>query len=144
MKTSKQGLEVIKKFEGLRLKSYQLPSEAKYTIGYGHYGVDSGITITQLKAEEYLIKDLATAENQVNKYQSIYHFNQNEFDALVSFAYNIGNIKQLTQNGARTKTEIGEAFLLYNKSGGRVLKGLTNRRIAERKLYCTLIPLRLD
>lgn len=135
MRTSKKGLELIKKFEGCKLTSYQLAGEEKYTVGYGHYGVEKGVTITQVKADEYLVKDLVTAENQVNKYSSIYHFNQNEFDALVSFAYNIGSIKQLTKEGSRTKKQIGEAILLYNKSGGKVLKGLVNRRIAEQTLY---------
>lgn len=138
MRTSKQGLELIKKFEGIRLKSYRLPSEKMYTIGYGHYGVSAGVTITQVEAENYLVKDLARAENQVNKYGTIYSFNQNQFDALVSFAYNIGSIKQLTQQGTRTKAQIGEAILLYNKSGGKVLKGLDTRRKAERKLFYTL------
>jgi GH24 family phage-related lysozyme (muramidase) len=137
MRTSKQGLELIKKFEGLRLTSYQLPSEKKYTIGYGHYGVEANLTITKEVAEEYLIQDLKTAENQVNKYNCIYTFTQNQFDALVSFAYNIGNIKQLTREGTRTKTEIAEAILRYNKSGGKVLKGLVARRQAERKLFLT-------
>jgi GH24 family phage-related lysozyme (muramidase) len=137
MRTSKKGLELIKKFEGCKLTSYQLPGEEKYTVGYGHYGVEKGLTITQAKADEYLIKDLATAENQVNKYSTIYNFNQNQFDALVSFAYNIGSIKQLTKEGTRTKKQIGEAILLYNKSGGKVLKGLVNRRIAEQTLYLT-------
>ena len=137
MKTSKQGLELIKKFEGCKLTSYQLPGEAMYTIGYGHYGVKKGLTITQSQADDYLVKDLKTAENQVNKYVSIYSFNQNQFDALVSFAYNIGNIKQLTREGTRTKKEIGEAIILYNKSGGKVLKGLVARRTAEQRLYNT-------
>jgi GH24 family phage-related lysozyme (muramidase) len=144
MKTSKTGLELIKKFEGCKLTSYQLPSEAKYTVGYGHYGVEKGVTITQSQADEYLIKDLKTAENQVNKYNCIYNFTQNQFDALVSFAYNIGSIKQLTKEGTRTKAQIGDAILLYNKSGGKVLKGLVKRRQAERKLYFTNTPILVD
>lgn len=138
MKTSKQGLELIKKFEGLRLKSYKaLPSEAKYTIGYGHYGVERDCTITEVEAENYLIRDIVRAENQVNKYASIYSFTQNQFDALVSFAYNVGSIKQLTHDGTRTRAQIGEAIILYNKAGGKVLKGLVTRRKAEQKLYFT-------
>jgi GH24 family phage-related lysozyme (muramidase) len=58
MITSKQGIELIKKFEGCRLTSYRLPSEAKYTIGYGHYGVEKGATITELEAEKYLLRIL--------------------------------------------------------------------------------------
>jgi GH24 family phage-related lysozyme (muramidase) len=145
MITSKQGIELIKGFEGCRLTSYRLPSEEKYTIGYGHYGVEKGVTITELEAEKYLIKDLVRAENQVNKYNCIYNFNQNQFDALVSFAYNIGTIKQLTQEGTRTKTEIGNKMLAYNHGcGGKVLKGLTRRRQAERKLYLTPSPILVD
>jgi GH24 family phage-related lysozyme (muramidase) len=145
MKISKKGLNLIKKFEGLRLKSYKaVPTEKKYTIGYGHYGVERGITITELEAENYLIKDLARAENQVNKYNCIYSFTQNQFDALVSFAYNVGTIKQLTHDGTRTRAQIGEAILLYNKSGGKVIKGLVTRRIAERKLYFTNSPILVD
>jgi GH24 family phage-related lysozyme (muramidase) len=138
MKTSKKGLELIKKFEGLRLKSYKpVPTEEKYTIGYGHYGVERGVTITEHEAEQYLIKDLARAENQVNKYNCIYSFNQNQFDALVSFAYNVGSIKQLTHEGTRTKAQIAKAFPLYNKSSGKILKGLCFRRAAEYQLYTT-------
>lgn len=137
MRTSKQGLELIKKFEGCKLTSYRLPAEENYTIGYGHYGVEKGVTITQEKADEYLIKDLKTAENQVNKYHSIYTFNQNQFDALVSFAYNVGSIKQLTQEGTRTKKQIGDYMLCYTKSGGKECKGLVTRRIAENRLYRT-------
>lgn len=139
MKTSKKGLELIKRFEGVRLKSYKpVPTEELYTIGYGHYGVEAGVTITQLQADEYLIKDIVRSENQVNKYNSIYSFNQNQFDALVSFAYNVGSIKQLTANGTRTKKQIGDAILLYNKGGGKVLRGLVTRRKAEQKLYLTV------
>ena len=136
MKTSRQGLELIKKHEGLRLKAYKcVPTEEMYTIGYGHYGVKHDVTITKLEAEQYLIKDVVRAENQVNKYQSIYNFTQNQFDALVSFAYNVGTIEQLTHEGTRTKAQIGEAIFLYNKSGGKVLKGLCARRMDERQLY---------
>lgn len=145
MKISKKGLEFVKKFEGLRLTSYKaVPTEKEYTIGYGHYGVDSGVTITKAKAEEYLIKDLVKAENQVNKYGCIYSFNQNEFDALVSFAFNIGSIKGLAQNGTRTKSDIGSEILLYHHSGGKNIKGLADRRIEERKLFYTTMPKRLD
>jgi hypothetical protein len=58
MITSKQGIELIKGFEGCRLTSYRLPSEEKYTIGYGHYGVEKGVTITELEAEKYLLRIL--------------------------------------------------------------------------------------
>lgn len=138
MKISKKGLELIKKFEGLRLTAYKcFPHEEKWTIGYGHYGAKEGDKITKAQAEQYLIKDVEKFENQVNKYQSIYNFNQNQFDALVSFAFNVGTIKGLTQNGTRSKSDIGCEILLYHHSGGKNIKGLADRRIEERKLYYT-------
>ena len=116
MKTSQNGVDLIKQFEGCRLTAYKcLPSEAYYTIGYGHYGADVriGMKITQKEAEELLRKDLATYEYQVNCYDVIYRWNANEFDALVSFAYNIGSIHQLTNYGKRDRKTIAEKMLLY-------------------------------
>ena len=75
----------------------------------------------------------------MSKYDSKYDFNQNEFDSLVSFAYNVENIDQLTAKGTRTRDKIAECMLRYNKSGGRVLNGLTKRREAERKLFLTKV-----
>ena len=66
-----------------------------------------------------------------------YMFNQNEFDALVSFAFNIGSIHKLTDKGMRSREEIRKHWLLYNKSGGKVLEGLTKRRIKELELFNT-------
>ena len=142
MKISKNGINLIKRFEGVRLKAYKAdPSEKKWTIGYGHYGVEAGLTITQAEAEEYLVKDLAKYEKKVNKYLSKYNFNQNQFDALVSFAFNIGSIDQLTANGTRNFAMISMKMLEYNKCGGKVLAGLTRRREAERRLFMTpIIP----
>lgn len=129
---------MIKKFEGLRLKAYKpMAHEEKFTIGYGHYGVEEGVEITKERADELLLKDIVKYENQVNKYQSIYNFNQNQFDALVSFAFNLGTIKGLTDDGTRSKTDIGCEILLYHHSGGKNVKGLADRRIEERKLYYT-------
>ena len=140
MKISKNGINLIKRFEGVRLKSYKAdPSEKLWTIGYGHYGVADGLTITQAKAEEYLVKDLAKYEKKVNKYLSKYNFNQNQFDALVSFAFNIGSIDQLTANGTRNFAMISMKMLEYNKCGGKELAGLTRRRKAERELFMTPI-----
>ena len=114
MKISKNGINLIKRFEGVRLKAYKAdPSEKKWTIGYGHYGVEAGLTITQAEAEEYLVKDLAKYEKKVNKYLSKYNFNQNQFDALVSFAFNIGSIDQLTANGTRNFAMISMKMLEY-------------------------------
>lgn len=138
MRISKNGIEFIKQFEGLRLKSYKAaPTEAMWTIGYGHYGVGPNETITKEQAEELLVDDIAKYEAKVNKYYTVYDFNQNQFDALVSFAYNVGSIDQLTANGTRNFATISMKMLEYNKCAGVVLKGLTRRRELERKLFMT-------
>ena len=135
---SQAGIELIKSFEGLSLKAYKCVSTEKYyTIGYGHYGADvkAGQTITKKQAEDLLKQDVQRFVNHVNKYMCIYNFNQNQFDALVSFAYNIGNIKQLTASGTRSISQISASIPLYNKSGGRVLNGLVRRRKKEQELF---------
>lgn len=138
MKTSKKGVELIIAFEGFCPKATKaVKTEKYYTIGYGHYGKDvkETDTITKSKAIELLKKDIRKFEIKVMKYNSVYDFTQNEFDALVSFAYNVGNIDQLTAKGTRTKKEIADAMLRYIKSGGNVLEGLRKRRIRERELF---------
>lgn len=135
MKISQKGIDLIKKFEGCRLDSYKCQA-GKWTIGYGHTaGVTAGQKISQAQAEAYLRADLEKFEKLVAKYDSVYRWTQNEFDALVSFAYNTGSIDKLTVNGTRTKAVIAEKILLYNKAGGKVLAGLTKRRQAERELF---------
>lgn len=138
MKTSERGISLIKKFEGCRLQAYKPVATEKYwTIGYGHYGADvaPGAVITQYQADAYLILDLEKFEKKVEKYNSKYMWTQNEFDALVSFAYNIGSIDQLTANGTRSKSEIAAKIPAYNKAGGKVLAGLTKRRAAEQAMF---------
>lgn len=138
MKISKAGLDLIKSFEGCRLQAYKaVPTEKYYTIGYGHYGSDvrANAKILQETADALLLEDLERFEAKVNKWNGIYNFTQNEFDALVSFAYNVGNIDQLTNYGKRTKLQIASAMPAYNKSGGRILTGLTRRRAAEVKMF---------
>ena len=135
MKTGQAGIDLIKKFESCRLTAYRCPAGVP-TIGYGHTaGVRMGQKITQAQAEEYLRQDLAKYEKHVAKYEAKYKWNQNEFDAMVSFAYNLGSIDKLTANGTRSKAVIAEKILLYNKAKGRVLAGLTRRRKAERELF---------
>ena len=137
MKISQKGIDLIKKYEGCVLKAYKDPVGV-WTIGYGHTkGVKKGDVITQQQAEDLLKQDLATYEAKVDKYNSTYHFNQNQFDALVSFCYNIGNIDQLTAKGTRSIQKIAECIPLYNKAGGKVLAGLTARRNAEKTLFET-------
>lgn len=139
---SANGLNLIKSFEGCKLTAYKcVPTEKYYTIGYGHYGSDvkAGMTITLKRAEELLLRDCQKFVNHVNSYMDKYNFNQNQFDALVSFAYNIGSIKQLTANGTRTTAQISTKITAYNKSGGKVLKGLVKRRAKEKALFDTPI-----
>lgn len=137
MKISNKGVDLIKQFEGCRLSAYH-DSVGIPTIGYGHTkNVKMGQTITQAQAIEFLLQDLATYERAVNIYTPLYNWTQNEFDALVSFTFNCGagNFKKLIANGSRSKAEISNAFLLYNKAGGKVLAGLTRRRKAEKELF---------
>lgn len=136
MKTSKNGIDLIKKFEGCRLKAYKaIPTEKYWTIGYGHYGADvpENMEITEDTAEKYLARDLAKFESSINNLNR--KFNQNQFDALVSFTYNCGaaNLKKLVAN--RTDEQIADALLNYNHAGGKELAGLTKRRKAERELF---------
>lgn len=138
MKISENGLNLIIAFEGFCPKATKaVKTEKYYTIGYGHYGkdVDEKQTITKEEALSLLKKDMKRFETKVMKYNACYNFTQNEFDALVSFAYNVGNIDQLTAKGTRTKKEIADAMLLYIKSGGNVLDGLRKRRNKERELF---------
>lgn len=135
MKISEKGLELIKTFEGCKLTAYRDPVGV-LTIGYGHTkGVKEGDKITKKKAEDFLREDLFNAERHVNGYLKKYRFKQNEYDALVSFAFNIGSITQLTKNGKRSKGEIADKMLLYVKAGGKTLHGLVKRRKAERDLF---------
>lgn len=137
MTINDKGISLIKSFEGLRLKAYKaLPTEKYYTIGYGHYGSDvkEGQTITEAEAEALLRADLKKYEAKVNKYSG-YNWNDNEFSALVSFAYNVGNIDGLTKKGERSHEEIKKVWKTYCKAGGKELPGLVRRREAELKLF---------
>ena len=140
MNISQKGIDFIKKWEGGPwLTAKRFGTEKYLSIGYGHYGPDvkMGMKITKSQAEDLLRKDIAGAVKHVNNINDKYHynFNQNELDSLTSFAYNIGSINQLTANGTRSKSVIADKMLLYNKSCGKVLPGLTNRRKAERELF---------
>lgn len=143
-KISMKCLALIKEFEGCHLTAYR-DEVGVWTIGYGITNADRSITkttikkglrITQAAAEEWLEKALNKKYLPiVMKYDTRYGWNQNELDALVSFAYNIGSIDQLTANGSRSKATIADKMLEYNKAGGKVYRGLTRRREAERKLF---------
>ena len=137
MKISDAGLNLIKKYEGLRLEAYKCPSGV-WTIGYGHtHGVTQGMKISQEQADIFLRQDVANSEKYVNQYDAIYHFSQNQYDALVSFTYNCGagNLKKLVNGGQRTIAEISNAIPNYNKGGGKVLNGLVKRRADEKAMF---------
>ena len=136
MRTNKKGIDLIKKFEGYRDKAY-ICAGGVCTIGYGHtQSTELGTTCTKEQAEQWLVEDIERAEKQDEKYDSTYHFTDNEFSALVSFAFNIGNINQLTANGKRSREEIKKVWLRYNKAGGKALDGLKKRRAEELQLFC--------
>lgn len=140
MKINDAGLRLIKEFEGFRSKPYKLAGEKYYTVGYGHYGPDvNGSRFYSLEeCNELLRKDLEWFEKKVSEYNEVYHFNSNEFSALVSFAYNIGSIDGLTNFGKRSRTEIKAKLPQYcQDSLGHILEGLYRRRLAELKLFMT-------
>lgn len=134
MKINKEGLDLIKSFEGLRLTAYKCPAGV-WTVGYGHTaGVYEGMVINQDQAENMLKSDLKKYEKYVTDNVKL-ELTENQFSALVSFCYNcgVGNLRTLVKN--RTLAQIAEALLLYNKAGGKVLSGLVRRREAERQLF---------
>lgn len=132
------GFDLIKQYEGCRLAAYRCAAGV-WTIGYGHTaGVHSGMTITQAQADAYLQQDIAKFEGYVNNpaYVPITaNLNQNQFDALVSFAFNLGagNLRKLCKG--RTAAQIAQAMTQYCKANGKVLAGLRRRRAAEQALF---------
>ena len=143
-KVSQRGVNLIKQFEGCRLTAYY-DSVGVITIGYGTTNADKSITgktitkgmkISQATAEQWLKASLDKKYGpKVNKYDGKYKWTQNEFDALISFAYNIGSIDQLTAKGTRSKQVIANKILEYCRAKGRKLAGLARRRKAERDLF---------
>ena len=139
MKTSPKGISLIKEFEGLRLKAYKCPGGV-WTIGYGHtVGVKPGMVISEAQAEEYLKADLVRFERYLNGLGLA--LNQNQFDALISFIYNVGTgnfssstlLRKVRANPQ--DNSIMDEFLRWVYSKGCVLPGLQRRRLAEMKLY---------
>ena len=135
MKASSKGINLIKEYEGCRLKAYKCPAGV-WTIGYGHTsGVKEGQVITLEKALSLLKDDLKKHEKHVESFRKKYNWNQNQFDALTSFTYNLGpGCLDTLVNGRNAKT-VASKMLLYNKAGGRVLEGLKRRRKAEQQLF---------
>jgi lysozyme len=141
MQINDRGLALIKRAEGLKLDSYRCPAGIA-TVGYGHTGPDVRIpmTITPGEAERLLLEDVARFENGVTNCLCGAPTNANQFSACVSLAFNIGLAKFATSTVLK-KHKLGnyqgaaDAFLLWNRGGGRILPGLAARREAERELY---------
>ena len=139
MQTGNKGIELIKHFEGCELEAYKCPAGV-WTIGYGHIkGVKEGMKITEMQAEEMLKSELHEYEGYINDYVTV-PLNQNQFDAMVSWVYNLGggNLKASTLLkvlNAGDYAGVPAQMLRWNKAGGKVLEGLTRRRQAEADLW---------
>lgn len=139
MKISDLGIELIKKHEGLRLDPYR-DVAGYWTVGYGHLITDGDMkSISPEEAESILRNDLEKAEKCViNGVKT--PLSQAEFDALVSFVFNVGcqafrNSTMLRLINRGEMDDAADQFLRWNRAGGRVVKGLINRRIAEREHF---------
>jgi lysozyme len=146
MKISQAGLDLIKRFEGCELEAYQ-DAVGIWTIGYGHTGPDvrKGLKITQVQADAILAKDVERFASGVAANVRV-ALTQSEFDALVSFAFNVGLtafrtstlLKLLNDNSDRSV--VATQFLRWDKAGDKVLEGLTKRRNAEKELFLSKAP----
>lgn len=142
-KTGDSGKKLIKEFEGFRATAYLCPAGV-WTVGYGttRIGgkpVKDGTKITTEEAETFLEQDLKRFEDGVNRLVQV-EITQNQFDALVSFVYNlgIGSLQKSTllkKLNAGLFAEAAEQFLKWDKSDGKSLPGLARRRKAERDLF---------
>ncbi len=134
-----KGLDLIKRFEGLKLRSYKCPAGV-WTIGYGHTkNVTANQIITSEQAEQLLRSDLRVFEKVVSDAVTV-PLNQNQFDALVSLAFNIGggafgSSTLLRMLNAANYSGAADQFLRWNRAGDKVLDGLSKRRAAERALF---------
>ncbi|WP_434525611.1 lysozyme [Photorhabdus asymbiotica] len=141
MKLSEKGFELIKHFEGLRLHAYQCSANV-WTIGYGHTaGVRLGDVINAEEADIFLHRDVADAERTVNNAVSV-SINQHQFDALVSFVFNLGagNFRSsvlLKKLNAGDYAGAAGELLRWVNAGGQKLAGLVRRREAEKMLFET-------
>ena len=139
MKTSLEGIDLIKHFEGCELEAYKCPAGV-WTIGYGHIkGVQQGDVITEQQADDMLVEELEEYESYIHNLVSC-PLNQNQFDALVSWVYNLGssNLQASTLLkvlNAGDYAGVPAQMLRWNKAGGKVLEGLTRRRQAEADLF---------
>lgn len=140
MNPSGNCIDLIVRFEGCKLKAYRCPSGV-WTIGYGHtHGVTEGMEITKTQALAYLKTDVLSAANIVNALVRV-GINQNEFDALTSFVYNVGSyhfsestlLKKLNQG--LNRHAVAAEFGRWVYSNKQLLQGLVKRREAETELF---------
>ena len=130
---------MIKHFESCKLTAYQ-DSVGVWTIGWGHTaGVKKGDNWTQDEADDILLNDLEKFEGYVNQYVQV-PLTQNQFDALVSWTFNVGpgNLKSstmLTKLNEKSYDEVPSQMKRWNKAGGKVLPGLERRRNAEAAMF---------
>ena len=140
MHISKEAINLIKNFEGLRTKSYLCPAGIR-TIGYGHVlaANDNRKNISEKEAEELLRQDVIKSETSVLR-NIIVNLTQGQFDALVSFTYNLGDAA-LQRSTLRQKInrheheEVPKELRRWIHAGGRILSGLVKRREAEAEMY---------
>lgn len=141
MQTSNNGINLIKRFEGLRLEAYR-DSVGIPTIGYGHtHGVKMGDVITGAQADAFLREDLQVAELTINTNVKV-KLTQSQFDALASFVFNLGSgnfVKSTLLKKLNTGDYAGAAdeFGKWVNAGGKKLPGLVKRRAAEREEFLT-------
>ena len=148
MKISHKGLELIKHYEGVKLRPYKCPARL-WTVGCGHLMGD-GLSLpdswnrlfTMDEVDALLAKDVARFERGVERYCPV-RLSQSQFDALVSFSFNLG-LGVLQRSSVRQKVNRGDfegatkSLLRYNKAGGKILKGLDLRRKDEAKLLMSI------
>jgi len=142
MKTSGEGIALIKKFEGCKLDAYQCSADV-WTIGFGTtQGVKKGATCSQDEAETFLANDLCQFEQSILKMVDV-SLKQNEFDALISWIYNLGAtnfsestlLRRINDNTDSSRADIPYQIKRWNRAGGKVLDGLVRRREAEALLW---------
>lgn len=139
MRTGRNGVELIRHFEGCRFDAYLCPAGV-WTIGYGHTAdVKEGDSIDQEAAEAFLIEDLETFEQAVTRLVEV-PLTQQQFDALVSWTFNLGagNLAESTllkKLNNYQYAEVPEQMMRWVRAGGQVLEGLVRRRAAEAALF---------
>lgn len=139
MKISSEGIELIKKFEGCETTAYQ-DSVGVWTIGFGHTkGVQEGQSCSMQDAETMLSEEMDEYEGYINSMVDV-DLNQNEFDSLVAWVYNLGptNLRESTLLkilNAGDKDGIPEQINRWNRAGGKILQGLVRRREAESLMF---------